>query len=170
MRYFRSVLLYSLLFFLTFACTRKTTAKMTLNAEVYYVMKDSFLGEGDNCRVLLNIPIENGAPYEVGANLILCLKISNRNLAFSHVLKDKRDSAEYYLNATVVGQFKDGEVAVVPSFSPLSINKELLAKVKYVKGKTSVLDVKVEASQNRDLKLVDVKLNGYKDREPIVVK
>ena len=67
------VLVGFIIIFFSISCNR-INEKMLMDVEVYYVLKDSFLGNRTKCRVLLKIPKENNKVFNTGESIILCMK------------------------------------------------------------------------------------------------
>ncbi|RLD84769.1 MAG: hypothetical protein DRJ10_00210 [Bacteroidetes bacterium] len=143
---------------------------MLMDVEVYYVLKDSFLGNRTKCRVLLKIPKENNKVFNTGESIILCMKNEGGVLKFTHTFNGQKKDDEYYLKTNVVGVFKNNEVSLEPHFSPININKELLDNTDYKKGKTVILSIKVKSNRKEYIEYIDAQFKDIKYEEPIRVK
>jgi len=120
--------------------------------------------------VLLNIPKENNIVYNTGEVVILCLRNEGGLFVFSHIFNGHKKDNEFYLEATVLGVFKNGLVSLEPHFSPIKVNKELLESLNYEKGRTVVLSVKVEVNTKKYIDYVDFQFNDTKLEEPVRIK
>ena len=153
----QSILVYSALFLFSISCTRQKE-QMTIDVDAYYALKDSFLGDDNICRLLLYIPKKQGVEHEAGKELTLYFNNNNGVLTFSHSSEEKKGENEYSLKAIVIGSFNDGQIAVAPSFSPVTIKKELVKSLRYTKNRTPVLTIKVKPSKDKFLELEDIQV------------
>lgn len=152
------------------SCSSNYKEKMKMDMDVYYVLKDSFLGMEDKCRVLIRIPKGNNVTYETGNNLIVCLKNERGILNFSHIFNGGKKDNEFYLKAKVIGMFNNKEVSLEPSFSPISIKNNLDETLSYIKGKTIVLSISVKSNKNKYIEFIDMKPKNIRIEEPVRVK
>jgi len=152
------------------SCSPQYNEKMQMDMEVYYVLKDSFFGMENKCRVLIRIPKENNVTYDTGKNIILCLKNEKGILNFSHIFNGEKKDNEFYLRTTVVGIFKNKEVSLEPSFSPISIKENQHETLDYIKGKTIVLAISVKSNKNKYIEFIDMKPKCLRIEEPVRVK
>jgi hypothetical protein len=143
---------------------------MQMNLEVYYVLKDSFFGNANKCRVLLKIPKENNIVYNTGESVILCLQNEEGILNYSHVFNGQKKTNEFYLKVNVVGLFKNNEVSLEPYFSPINVNEALFDSLVYKKGRTIILSIKVKSNKKKYIEFIDSQIKDFKNEEPIRVK
>lgn len=153
------------------SCNTRYNEKMQMDMDVYYVLKDSFWGMENKCRVLIRIPIENNITYETGKNIIICLKNEKGVLNFSHIFNggEKKDD-EFYLKTTIVGIFDNKDVSLEPSFSPISIKENQRETIEYIKGKTTVLSISMKSYKNKFIEFIDMKPKCIRIEEPVRVK
>lgn len=165
----KNILVCFLVILSSISCSNKNE-EMVINMDVFYVLKDNFLGKNNKCRVLLNIPKDNNMVYNTGESVILSLKNENGVLKFSHIFNGQIKENEFYLKATLIGVFKNEVVSLEPYFSPIKVNKELLDSLDYEKGRTVIFSVKVEANKKKFIKYIDSQFKDSKLDEPVRVK
>jgi len=154
------------------SCNNNNNEKMQMDMDVYYVLKDSFFGMKNKCRVLVKIPKGNNGTYIIGKNIILCLKNEGGILKFSHIFNgdEVKKNNEFYLEATVIGLFNDKEVSLEPLFSPINIKEDLFKTLAYKKGKTIVLSIHVKSNKNKQIEIIDQQQKCIRLEEPVRVK
>jgi hypothetical protein len=165
----KNILIYFLVIISSISCSNKTK-EMVIYMDVYYVLEDTFLGNNNKCRVLINIPKDNILEYNTGEGVILSLRNEAGVLKFSHIFNGQKKENEFYLEATVLGLFKNGFISLEPHFSPIKVNKELLDSLNYEKGRTVMLSVKVGANKKKYIEYIDSQLKDIKLDESIRVK
>jgi len=165
----KNILVYFLVIIFSISCSNKTK-EMVINMDVYYVLKDTFFGNNNKCRVLFNIPKDNNMVYNTGEDVILSFRNEDGVLKFSHIFNGQKKDNEFYLEATVLGIFKNDFVSLEPHFSPIKVNKELLDSLNYEKGRTVILSVKVGANKKKYIEYIDSQFKDIKLDEPVRVK
>jgi len=166
----RLILICVIEFVFSVSCSPQYNDKMQMDMEVYYVLKDSFFGMGNKCRVLIRIPKENNVTYDIGKNIILCMKNEKGILNYSHIFNGEEKDNEFYLKTRIVGMFNDKEVSLEPFFSPISINENQHETLDYIKGKTIVLSISVKSKKNKYIEFIDMKPKCVRIAEPVRVK
>ncbi|MDP4185129.1 MAG: hypothetical protein Q8862_08215 [Bacteroidota bacterium] len=165
------IILFFIIQLLFLSCfNSKHKDEMQLNASVFYVLKDSFLGTNDKCRILINIPQEGNHKYDCGEELILCMKNEDGKLIFSHIFNGFVRNDECCLKTTIIGSFKEKEVSVEPDFSPIAITQKESNNLVYKEGQSIILSITLKSRTNKNLEFVKFKQERINNEEPIFVK
>jgi len=165
----KNILVYFFVIIFSISCSNKTN-QMVIDMDVYYILEDTFFGNNNKCRVLLNIPKDDSIVYNTGESIILCLRNEDGVLKASHIFNEQKKNDEFYLKANVIGEFENDIVSLEPYFSPLKVNKELLDSLIYEKGRTIMLSVKVESNKKKYIEYIDSQFKGSRLAEPVRVK
>ncbi|MGE5682973.1 MAG: hypothetical protein ACM34K_19055 [Bacillota bacterium] len=152
---------------ITLGC-QKEKESMIIKTDVYYVLKDSFFGEPQKCRVCFQIPLADTLANDSSATI--CMSLKNDTLTYSRLFNGKIVKDEYLLKVVNVQKVGKDSVIVAPIFSPVTVSQNDLQNLKYEKGKAKVLNIKVKATRGNMLEFLSAHLANTKNKEPLRIK
>lgn len=147
---------------------QKEKESMIIKTDVYYVLKDSFFGEPQKCRVCFQIPLADTFANDSSATI--CMRLKNDTLTYSGLFNGKIEKDEFLLKVVNVQKVGWDSVIVAPAFSPVTLSQNDLKNVKYEKGKTKVLNIKVKATRGKMLEFLSAHLSNSINKEPLRIK